>query len=56
MAGAGWGDRSELPAAGIRLYHFVADGHLSKVGRISTANFAKGPARLALLGLDAKEG
>jgi hypothetical protein len=31
-------------------------GHLSKVGRVSTANFAKGQAELALLGLDAKEG
>ncbi len=32
------------------------DGHLSKVGRVSTANFAKGQAELALLGLDANEG
>ena len=32
------------------------DSRLSKVGRVSTANFAKGQAELALLGLDAKEG
>jgi len=29
--------------------------HLSKVGRVRTANLAKGQAELALLGLDAKE-
>ncbi len=31
-------------------------GHPSKAGRVSTANFAKGQAELALLGLDAREG
>jgi len=35
--------------------HNDTDGHLSKAGRVSTANFAKGQAELALRGLDAKE-
>ena len=47
--------RKERPMFEWHIAHDT-DGHLSKAGRVSTANFAKGQAELALLGLDAREG
>ena len=47
--------RKEWPMFEWHIAHDT-DGHLSEVGHVSTANFAKGQAELALLGLDAKEG
>ena len=47
--------RTEWPMFEWHVAHDT-DGRLSKAGRVSTANFAKGQAELALRGLDAKGG